>query len=801
MASGVRNDDIMDFDFEESRDLTEHSHQDIELVYILEGSLTMMVGRSRFEMKKDDVIVISPDKPHSYHASKDVLVGILHMNYYKLLKYIDIDNSYFRCNSVIDKNKGYQEMQKILNKIFYLYFDKSREGIYLNSLYFELLHIMTTNFLYKKELTDQAGTPDDEKRLQEIEKYVHLNYQYPISLNDLAEQLYLSTSYLSKYIKKRLGMNFVSYLNHIRLNSAVEDMKQSQKSMTRVAMDNGFPNTTAFVTAFKNEYGMIPSIWQKDYLEKQSAEKEAAMFGQKVKEERIYKYLEKKVYPQFQINTEKKEELITDARKYELYEKSWNRMINIGSVLDLLRSDFQEHLLVLKEELGFRYVRFWDIFANGMLVDLKKGKFNFRRIDSAIDFLVKNGMHPFLEMGLKPINLLRTTDNTVVIQEREIPFHSVAEYGEALRSLMVHCVNRYGIKEVEQWYFEQWGDPRITQGDSYGKYFEIFEMAYYTLKSISLNIRVGGAGFGRLYSTLDFQQIINLWKKRMCYPDFISMYGYPYMARSTQEAQNNDRIQDPNFINNQVMMMKEVLDNASMYIKELMLTEWSSSVSDWNSLNDSMYKGAFILKTIIDNAGVVDLMGYWLASDTLTEYYNTGMLLRGGNGLLSTDGIKKPAFYAMKFAGNMYNRLLGRNEYAMVTADDRENYSIVCHNYVSPNFKYYIKKEDEVEVRKQFLLFDDAEAIKLSFRIRHVRNGKYLVKIHSLNEDYGSVQDEWGAMNYSENLSQNDIQYLRDISTPKIRIMEENVENDVLEVETVLKPQEIQSIHLVYQLE
>ncbi len=415
--------------------------------------------------------------------------------------------------------------------------------------------------------------------------------------------------------------------------------------------------------------------------------------------------------------------------------------------------------------------------------------------------MINNGMHPFIELGFKPVNLLRTTDNMHVLQEREIIFDDSSEFAATMHAFMIHCVNRYGIEELEKWYFEQWGDPRITLGEKYGKFFKVFETAYETIKRVSPNTSVGGAGFGRLYSTLDFREIIELWKQNCQRPDFISLYGYPYMARSSVDSQNSDRIQDPKFINNHVLMMKEVLGKADFPVKELLVTEWSSSVSDWNSLNDSVYKGAFMLKTIVDNIGALDSMGYWLATDALTEYFDTGMLLHGGNGLLSVDGIKKPAFYAMQFASKLGNLMLGRSDNAVVTASERGNYSIVCHNFNSPNFRYYLKKEDEVEVQKQFLLFDEAENLILNFRIDNVRNGKYIVKLRALNEDHGSVQDEWREMDYSENLTQQDIQYLRQTSIPKIRIFEKKVDNNTLTIETKLRPHEIQSIHLIYQME
>lgn len=797
-----KNEDIMAFDIVESSDKRKHIERDIIILYLLEGKGTLSIGRSRFELQQEDIVAVNSMKEYSYRLEEHTLIGILHVDYFRLLGYFDPDEYYFRCNSVIDKNKGYQEMRDILNKIFRLYFEREKEKVYLNSLYYELLRVLIVNFSCRKEWDERENLSSDEKRTREIVRYLRTYYQYPVSLNDMAEHLHLNSSYLSKYIKKNLGTNFMSYLNQIRLENAMEELENSEKSITQIALDNGFPNTAAFSNSFRKEYGDLPSAWQKS-RKKNPADEQSIRFAAQ-KENTIHQFLEKR--PSIQTISERGKKVLVscDTEKSRYYPKNWNRMINVGAVSGLLHSDLQEHLKILHQELGVTYVRFWDIFSDDMLMNYQKadGVFNFKRMNMALDFLVNNGMHPFIELGLKPVRLLtRTIDRNVMIQEREPASLYSAEYADALRTFLTHCVNRYGMREVEQWYFEQWGDPRVTQGEEYGTYFQIFEQAYHIVKAISPNIRIGGAGFGRLYSTLEFQDIMNLWKKRICYPDFISMYAYPYMARNGLGSQNNDRIQDPDFIRNQVMMMREVLDRASMHIPELILTEWSSSISDWNCLNDSMYKGAFMLKSLIDNIGLVDMMGYWLASDILTEYFDTGTLLHGGNGLLSTDGIKKPAFYAIQFAGKIYENILMKTEQTIVTANGHGDYYIACHNYVSPNFKYYLKQEDEVDVRKQFLLFDDAKPLKLHFQIRHVKKGRYVVKVHSLSEKKGSVQDAWGEMNFSENLSQRDIQYLKGVSAPKISMTEYTAESGTLEIDTVLEPQEIQNIHIIYQIE
>lgn len=794
-------EELMTFDISDCRETEVHRHRDIELLYVLDGHMTLSVGHSSFDMQKDDIVVINSMEQHHYRVGDHTLAGVVRMDYFGLLNYLDMNAHEFRCNSVIDKNKGYQEMKKTLEKIFRLYFDREKEKVYLNSLYFELLREMMENFLCRIE-NQQENIPDDEKRKQEIIRYINTYYRYPISLDDVAQQLHLTKPYASKYIKKILGSNFVDYLCHVRLDNAVDELKRSDQSITRIALDNGFPNTAAFSNAFRNVYGCLPTVWQKNNTK---AKAEGEKTGDAARREKsIQKFLEKLSSYTDEQEVDRAVLVSCDAEKYTHCPKRWNRLVNIGAVSSLLHSDLQKHILILHKELGVSYIRFWDIFSEDMLMDFEKadGNLNFKRIDIVLDFLINNGMHPFVELGLKPVKLLtRSVDRNVMMQERSVDGLQTQAYTDALRAFLVHCVNRYGMDEVEHWYFEQWCDPRLTQGTAYGSYFDIFEQNFHVIKSISPGIRMGGAGFGRLYNTLEFQDIVNLWKKRVCVPDFISMYAYPYMARSGGGMQNNDRIQDPDFIKNQVMMMREVLERAGMQVPELMLTEWSSSVSDWNSFNDSMYKGAFMLKSIIDNIGQVDMMGYWLASDILTEYFDTGKILHGGNGLISTDGIRKPAFYAMQFAGKIYENILTRTEQAVVTANGYGNYYIACHNHVKPNFKYYLKQEDEIDVRRQFLLFDDANALKLHFRIAQVRNGKYMIKTHALSEKSGSVQDVWADMNYSENLSQRDIDYLKGVSTPKISIRECEVRKGVLEFDTILAPQEIQNIHILFRME
>ena len=59
----------------------EHFHQDIELLFVLEGNLDVTVGEQDTHMKQEDILVINANKKHSFKASEDILLARLYITY------------------------------------------------------------------------------------------------------------------------------------------------------------------------------------------------------------------------------------------------------------------------------------------------------------------------------------------------------------------------------------------------------------------------------------------------------------------------------------------------------------------------------------------------------------------------------------------------------------------------------------------------------------------------------------------------------------------------------------------------
>ena len=102
-----------------------------------------------------------------------------------------------------------------------------------------------------------------------------------------------------------------------------------------------------------------------------------------------------------------------------------------------------------------------------------------------------------------------------------------------MEEFAVHLANRYGVEELETWYFELWKDERDKYAEENGRYFECFETGCHALKKISDRIKVGGAGFALAYDRYQYRELIRNWKKREIRPDFISVYSYSLSASET----------------------------------------------------------------------------------------------------------------------------------------------------------------------------------------------------------------------------------------------------------------------------
>ena len=233
-----------------------HLHQDIEILYVLDGSLAIEYEEEAYFLGTDQFMLINSNVRHGYHAVPDsgedqgsgkadeILLGSLLIDNKVLTEMFGGEQQFFWCNSAQEQSESYEKMRYFIRQVFNYYQTTEGQGIALkNSVYYQLIYLITTDFIVKKgmrKFESLRGIRDE--RMNEILSYLMMNYREPITLKELADRLFLSHTYLSKYIKNNFGMSFLKLLNNIRLDHAVSDLLYTDKTILKIAMDSGFPN-------------------------------------------------------------------------------------------------------------------------------------------------------------------------------------------------------------------------------------------------------------------------------------------------------------------------------------------------------------------------------------------------------------------------------------------------------------------------------------------------------------------------------------------------------------------------------
>jgi len=326
----------------------------------------------------------------------------------------------------------------------------------------------------------------------------------------------------------------------------------------------------------------------------------------------------------------------------------WEQMFGSGRAILTLRESYRNDLRAVKKVTDFRYVRFHGILHDevGVYNEDEHGNpvYNFAYIDQIYDGLLKNGVRPVVEISFMPKKLAFNPDalHPFWYKPNVSPPKSMDRWDELMTAFARHLVERYGINEVSQWYFEMWNEPNI---DFWGgiprqkSYFEMYDHTARDLKAVSPRLRVGGP------ATAAAEWVSDFLKHTMAEHvpvDFVSTHGY---ADDTVENMFGTKEVIP--VDERVCravekVHKEIEASATPKLP-LFWTEWN--VAGLMESRDTTYVGPALANTVRGCDGMVQMMSFWTFSDVFEEGGPMAKPFEGAFGLRAKGGINKPSYY------------------------------------------------------------------------------------------------------------------------------------------------------------
>lgn len=384
------------------------------------------------------------------------------------------------------------------------------------------------------------------------------------------------------------------------------------------------------------------------------------------------------------------------------YKNHWQFCVGSPHATYALRRDYYEQLKQIHEELGIQRVRFHGIFCDDMhtthkFTDLMPmpgcgdySEQSFRWCGVAYDNVLAAGMKPFVELGFMPKHMAAKKKNGMFFYRPNIsPPKDHAKWYAYIQSFIRFLIDRYGLEEIRQWYFEVWNEPDLqlpffagTQKD----YFKLYETTVKAIKAVDPQLMVGGpATSGSKW----VKELLDYCKANSLPIDFVTTHEYAGdplggIDDSDEKEQASLNINPMAGIKmkNQLPhdallpLFREVMGankvesglNRNALIKcaekvrgdagdlPVYYTEWNMCATFSAPCNDTRMQAAYNLQAIMGTQDTVQGSSIWCFTDLFEELHPFPEEFHGGFGMLTQSGIKKPNYHALQFLARAYDR-------------------------------------------------------------------------------------------------------------------------------------------------
>jgi xylan 1,4-beta-xylosidase len=350
----------------------------------------------------------------------------------------------------------------------------------------------------------------------------------------------------------------------------------------------------------------------------------------------------------------------------------WEEMFGSGRAILSLRDSYRRDLRDVKSATDFKYVRFHAILNDevGVYGEDASGApvYNFSYVDQIYDGLLQNGVRPFVEISFMPRKLAAQLIYQPFWYAPIVsPPASYEKWGDLISHFAQHLIERYGIDEVSQWYFEVWNEPNLDFWGGNPKeetYDHLYDVTAQSLKAVSPRLRVGGPATAQA-AWVD--RFIRHCVEKHVPVDFVSTHVYGNDS-SKDVFGTEEAIPRTQMVCRAVQKVHEQVEASSLPSLPLIWSEYNASYKNEPDVTDSVFMGPYLADTIRQCDGLVDMMSYWTFSDVFEEQGVVKQPFYGGYGLIAEDGLPKPAFNAFKMLHRLgVQRLANDSQSALIT--------------------------------------------------------------------------------------------------------------------------------------
>jgi xylan 1,4-beta-xylosidase len=386
-------------------------------------------------------------------------------------------------------------------------------------------------------------------------------------------------------------------------------------------------------------------------------------------------------------------------------------------------------------------------------------------------------MRPFVELSFMPEALASGYKTVFHYKGNITPPKDYKQWATLMNRLARHWVERYGVEEVREWFFEVWNEPNLpafwkgTQAD----YFKLYRHTVEAIKSVDPALKVGGPATAK---NEWIEEFLEFCEKKKLPVDFVSTHHYPTDALGNEGDDTETQLAT----SRRAVLREQAQDTFRRARgKPVFYTEWNASSNPRDARHDEPYAAAFVAKTILEANGLVEGYSFWTFTDIFEENYFPSVPFHGGFGLLTLHGVPKPAYRAFELLHRLGTEQLlvdGIHETVSVWAVRQEtSVTVLATNHALP--RHSIKGET------------------VNVRISEAREPRH-VHVERIDEAHANPQRAWREMGAPEYLSALQLEHLHAVSRMAREPLPWKYDNGVVHVEIEVPPHAVAAITVVF---
>ncbi|XZI78886.1 AraC family transcriptional regulator [Clostridium perfringens] len=236
--------------------------------YVTKGYGTFKFNGKVYNLKQGDIFILLKGMQVEYVASIDdpweyYWIGFSGSNANEYLNRTSITNS---CVANCEENSKIPQIILNMCEISKTYNPSRSDDILLLKELYSLLYALIEEFPKPFEYKDK----ELHTYIQDALNFINSNYMHSITVQEIADYVNLSKSYLYKMFIKNLGISPQRYLINLRMYKATLLLKGTKLPIGEVASSVGYSDSLLFSKTFSKHFSMSPLNYRNNQVNKTS---------------------------------------------------------------------------------------------------------------------------------------------------------------------------------------------------------------------------------------------------------------------------------------------------------------------------------------------------------------------------------------------------------------------------------------------------------------------------------------------------------------------------------------------------